>query len=231
METNAQAIANYQMAPIEGNGLQREGGSETMAEVMRLNPDYKAPLYAGIKAAQQSIMPGGSLYQPIQSMNVTMGHAAHFLDLATQLGNFSRGSWANIVPNTFASGTGGGRIVNNLKQTAFAMAEEGNRIYAGNAGTETAIDEWKKTFPVNGSLAEQAGAVQNLAQLMKDKFDTMTYQTNQALSYKGQQSSVDLLTPQAAQTLTKLTTMAIPGSPSTVTPTYPTLPPGFRVVQ
>jgi hypothetical protein len=199
-------VAGKMAPPAEG----RTGASDTLAEAYRIDPNFDPSAFARQQQAKLAITTGGSLFQPISSMNVTMGHAEHFLDLATQLGNYGGGNWANTIPNKLASGSGQGRLVNNLKQTAFAMAEEANRIYAGNAGTETAIDEWKKAFPVDGSLAEQAGAVQNLAQLMGDKFDTLTYQANHDAGNNG--PTIQLLTPKAAATYQRLISMDIPGA-------------------
>jgi hypothetical protein len=209
----AAGIANYSLSPLDARARMMAGGPETMSEALSINPKYSETNYDAIKETQKAIAPGGSLSVPISAMNTSLGHAAHFLDLATQLGNYSGGNWNNIIPNKIAQSTGHQPLVNALDQTAFAMAEEGNRIYAGNAGTESAIDHWYKTFPTNGSLADQVGAVKNFAQLMGDKFDTMTSQVNKQFSQSGL-PPVELLLPKAADTFQRLVNMGGDGKPA-----------------
>ncbi len=217
LAATAKAIANYQYSPQEGRAIMMAGGPEVTQKIFELNPNYNATNYDAVKETQKAIAFGGSLSVPILAMNTSMGHAAHFLDVAQQLGNYSGGNWANFFPNKLAENTGQQPLVNALKQTAFAMAEEGNKIYAGNAGTETAIDHWYQTFPSNGSLADQVVAIKNFAQLMGDKFDTMTYQVNQTLGKAGLPSA-ELLFPKAAATYQRLTSMGSDGKPVAGTP-------------
>lgn len=217
----AAGVANYQISPLDGRARMAAGGPETMAAVMALNPKYSETNYDAIKETQKAIAPGGSLAVPVSAMNTSMGHAAHFLDLANQLGNNSGGEWGNIIPNQLAQRSGSGGIVRSMQQTAFAMAEEGNRIYAGNAGTESAIDNWYKSFPVNGSLAEQVSSVKNFAQLMGDKFDTMTGMVNKTFSNSGI-PPVELLLPKAKDTYDRLISMGPDGKPPAPQPAAPT---------
>lgn len=221
----SEGMANYSLSPLDARARMMNGGPGAMADVLRINPKYSETNYDAIKETQKAIAPGGTLYTPISAMNTSMGHAAHFLDVATQLGNFSGGNWANIIPNKIAQNTGSAPLVNALQQTAFAMAEEGNKIYAGNSGTETAIDHWYKTFPVNGSLADQVGAVKNFAQLMGDKFDTMTDGVNKTFTGSGL-PPVQLLTPKAETTYQRLISAGPDGKPPPAGP--PSDPLGIR---
>ena len=210
----ADAIANYKLSPLDARARMMAGGPDTMGKVLAKNPNFNETNYDAIKETQKAIAPGGTLAVPISAMNTSMGHADHFLDIAQQLGNYSGGNWANIIPNKLASNTGNAPLVNALNQTAFAMAEEGNKIYAGNAGTESAINNWYKSFPVNGSLADQVAAVKNFAQLMGDKFDTMQSMVNKTFTDSGL-PPVQLLTPKARTTYDRLVSMGPDGKPQT----------------
>lgn len=208
----AKAISTYDLSPLDERARMVAGGPDVMADVLSLNPKYNASNYAAVMEAKKAITPGGTLFVPISAMETSLGHASHFLEVATQLGNYGGGNWANVFPNKIASNVGAAPLVNALQQTAFAMAEEGNRIYAGNAGTEGAINNWVKSFPVNGSLADQAAAVKNFAQLMGDKFDTMAYHLNKTFQDSGV-PPVELLSPKGQATYQRLTTMGPDGKP------------------
>jgi hypothetical protein len=105
--------------------------------------------------------------------------------------------------NQIAANFGQYPVINEIKQTVHAMAEEGNKIYAGNAGTETEIKQWEDTFPLNGSPAEQAGAIKNFTRLMGAKFTTMTAQINAAAGLPGK-APIELLTPEAKATYLRI---------------------------
>lgn len=245
LDSLARQIASYDLSPLDARARMVAGGPGVMAKVKEINPSYNEANYAAVVEAKKAITPGGTLFVPISAMETSLGHASHFLDIATQLGNYGGGNWTNIFPNKIASNTGAAPLVNALTQTAFAMAEEGNRIYAGNAGTEGAINNWAKTFPVNGSLADQVGAVKNFAQLMGDKFDTMAYHLDKTFKDSGI-PPVELLSPKGTATLHRLTNLKPDGKQkpdsanidetstldnSSAAPSHPPLPPGFRVIQ
>jgi hypothetical protein len=171
---------------------------ESMAAMLlnQYNPNFDATLYPTRLEAQKAIAPGGSLFTSISAMNTSMGHVDHLGKLYEQLGNYGGGAAINAPLNMIAASTGHYPVINEIKQTVNAMAEEGNRIYAGNAGTQSAIDKWAESFPLNGSIADQQGALKNFAQLMGAKFETLASQVNAAAGYPGK-SPVELLTPAA----------------------------------
>lgn len=181
------------------------------------NPNFDATLYPSRLEAQKAIAPGGSLFTSISAMNTSMGHVDHLTGLYDELGNSAGGKAVNTPLNLLAAATGHYPVINEIKQSVIAMAEEGNRIYAGNAGTQSAIDKWEETFPLNGSIAEQKGALQNFTQLMGAKFETLAAQVNAAAGYPGK-APVELLTPAAKATYLKQTTSASTGSPATPSP-------------
>lgn len=244
----AQQIAHYDLSPLDAKARMGAGGPGVMAKVNKINPKYNEANYAAVVEAKKAITPGGSLFVPISAMETSLDHASHFFELAKEIGNNNGGNWLNIIPNKLASSTGSAPLVNALQQTAFAMAEEGNRIYAGNAGTEGAINNWVKSFPVNGSLADQAAAVKNFAQLMGGKFDTLAYHLDKTFKDSGI-PSVELLSPKSLATFKRLSNMKLPtGSPDdsyagtgaegtppvaapAAAPSHPPLPSGFRVIQ
>ena len=188
------------------------------------NPKFDATLYPVRLEAQKAIAPGGSLFTAVSAMNTSMGHIDHLGSLYAELGNLGGGTLVNAPLNLIAANTGHYPVINAIKQTVDAMATEGNRIYSGNAGTESEIDSWKKTFPLNGSLADQQRALQNFAQLMGAKFETLATQVNAAAGYPGR-GPIELLTPKAKATYQRQTTQAQPTG-AVVGGAPPTLPSG-----
>jgi hypothetical protein len=178
------------------------------------NPNFDATLYPTRLEAQKAIAPGGSLFTSISAMNTSMGHVEHLDGLYSQLHDQVVAGGLNPINtavNTFAAATGHYPVINEIKQTVNAMAEEGNRIYAGNAGTQSAIDKWADSFPLNGSLADQQGALKNFSQLMGAKFETLAAQVNAAAGYPGK-PPVELLTPAAKATYLKQIAPATPAA-------------------
>ncbi len=216
LDAMADAIAHYKLPVLTARAAMMEGGPKLVASVLKKNPDFNDTIYDTVKETQKSIVPGGNNYLPIQAMETSLGHADHFLKIAQQLGNSQGGNWVNIFPNKIAKNTGQYPLVNALEMTAYAMAEEGNRIYAGNAGTQDAINHWYSTFPRDGSLADQVGAMKNFAQLMGDKFATAEYNVNKVLSQAGLPKA-ELLSPRGQAIYDRLINMGPDGKPQKTT--------------
>jgi hypothetical protein len=216
LDAMADAIAHYKLPVLTARAAMMEGGPKLVASVLKKNPDFNDTIYDTVKETQKSIVPGGNNYLPIQAMETSLGHADHFLKIAQQLGNSQGGNWVNIFPNKIAKNTGQYPLVNALQMTAYAMAEEGNRIYAGNAGTQDAINHWYEAFPLNGSLADQVAAMKNFAQLMGDKFATAEYNVNKVLSQAGLPKA-ELLSPRGQEIYDRLINMGPDGKPKKTT--------------
>lgn len=222
------------------------------------NPGFDATLYPARLEARKAIATGGSLSVPLMSMNGAMGHIDHLGDLYDQLGNSGGGvplaSLVRMPINTLAATSGRYPVIGQIKQTVEALATEGNRVYAGNAGTENEIAAWKDSFPLNGSITDQKAALQNFAQLLGSKFDAMSWSVNRDLGYPGR-PGIELMSPKAKAVYQKWSApapedqpgAANPNAPMTPQQMYggvgavspgasragatPALPPGFRIVQ
>jgi len=93
----AQAIANYQLAPLSGFALRSPKGQRIMGLVMKLNPDYNAQDYVASQKAY-SAFTSGKQGDTVRSFSVAMSHLDTLSHLTDALGNGSTkllNKWAN----------------------------------------------------------------------------------------------------------------------------------------
>lgn len=204
IHSNAAAIARYDMEPIQGRALTQGGGAEIMNEVTKLNPDYNAPKYFAKKAAEAAITTGGSLAPQLASMDASMGHVDQVGKLYEKLGNYPAGfSVLNAPMNKVLQLAGAQPIANQIQQSIRALATEGNRVFAGNAGTQSEIDDWIKTFPFNSPINVQMGALSNFVDLVGEKFNSIA---GRAAVDLGKDAGTDLMLPKSRAIYNKWTT-------------------------
>lgn len=86
LEANAQLIAKYKMAPIQGYGQRAPGGAAIMRRVAEINPGYDAKLYNTGKIAEVAFG-SGKQGNTIRSFNVALNHLDTLSGLSDQLNN------------------------------------------------------------------------------------------------------------------------------------------------
>jgi hypothetical protein len=123
------------------------------------------------------------------------------------------------------------------------LASEARRVYAATGGgTQPELDTWEKSFPTDGSPAQQAGAMTTLVNLLHGKLTAVASRINSGMQTN--LSAMDLLNPTARASYAKLATPAAEAAAPTPAETdpinfyrspstsaSPPPPPGFRLVQ
>lgn len=133
----------------------------------------------------------------ITQINTTLGHAE---DLAAK---FKALNNTNIFPgvvnpvvNSIAQHIVGSARQNDTDMAINAVASEARKVFAGAGGGSLAeLEEWKSTFPRNGSYAEQQSAVQHLVKLLDSRLQALGDQYNRGMQTTG--SPMQFLEPHA----------------------------------
>jgi hypothetical protein len=132
-ESMAQAIANYQLAPLTNFALTKAGGPETMARALEINPDYQESRYPEVAKAMTAFGTGpeGKI---IRSLNVAVQHLETLDQAAAALQNGNIGV-LNRMGNAFAQqfGSSAPTTFDGLRQV---VVTEVMKAVAGNIGSE-----------------------------------------------------------------------------------------------
>ncbi len=206
------------------------------------NPGFDAGLYPARLKMRENVATG-KIGDGIQAANTVVQHATEFVNKADDLNN-GRIPFFNWVNNTVLSATGSARP-GNLTEAVAALAAEARAVYAGSGGgTQSELDSWEKNFPVNGSRAQQSGAMQTLVGLLHGRLTAVANRINAGMQTN--LSAMDLLNPTARKSYENLSAPAeaTPATSAAPTPlsnmfggksgsaaTPPPPPPGFRIVQ
>lgn len=195
-------ILGLEPAPT-GRVAASQYGRNIMSLVRQVEPDADETTWAGRLATRKAFGPDGQAGKVVASVNTAMGHADHLLNQFEQLGNYSLGEIVNQPLNYLAGKTGGGAVVKATTGTIEALASEARKIYAGTGGgSESELNEWKKSFPINGSMAEQRASLENFVELLNGKLNSLASQYN-----KGMRTSIEpyqMLDPKPAATYRRL---------------------------
>lgn len=161
IKTNAKAIANYEEAPPgRGSAL----SSKTMAEVMRINPDYDAKTYQQRQRAYTAFSTGKQ-GDTVRSLGVADSHLQVLGDLVKGLGN-GNVKLINSAAQAWAEQTGR-EAPTDFDAVKAIVADEVSKAVIG-AGSGTGQDRENILAPFNrkNSPAQLAGAIENYRKLM-----------------------------------------------------------------
>jgi hypothetical protein len=229
VSTNAQAIANYSIAPPGRNNRNRD---QIMAQVMAINPEYKEGDYGNQNIALRNwTNPNGSGFKQIGAFSTVSGHLETLNKLATALDNGDTPT-INAMVNYIKRQTGDATVTNydTAKQ---AVAGELVKAVTGVAGALYDREEAAANLLRNGSPEQQEQAIETWKQLIASRLETAMYQYKSGTG-RSENDFLQLLPPAtreyfsgyagvrpAAQTETPRAPSAASGTtPSTAQPAY-----------
>lgn len=179
VETTAQAIANYQQAPLTAyvyGRLGPEWASAVQKRITELNPDYSPGQYAAFNATLKAFDVGPEGRQ-IRSVNVAVQHLSVLLDLADALHNHDLQA-ANYLGNLYAEQAGDAAPTSYDEAKSIIGQETVKAIIVGGGGVterQAAADNLGRSLSpdqirgvVNNAVGPlMAGQVQGLRQQFK----------------------------------------------------------------
>jgi hypothetical protein len=167
----------------------------------------------------------------ITALNTALGHAGVVDEAFTALGNGSVPLW-NWGVNAAHSAVGSDQM-SNAQLAVNALAAEARKVFAGagGGGGLTELENWEKSFPLNGSAAQQKGALNQFVNLLDSRLQALGDQYNRGMGVSG--NPMSFLEPHAQAVMQRLTGTAPvppignqlgnprPGAPPTAAPANP----------
>ena len=188
-------IGTYRLDP---KVLYRGRGTDInniMAAVSEKYPGYNSMEYPiRAKAAADFRSPNGVAGRNVTALNTAIGHMGDLKKAMDGLQNADVQLW-NKIKNVGLTQAGDPRVVKFLT-AANAVEGEVAKVFAGKAGTDTEINEWKTALSQSQSPAQLKAAVQTMAHLLSSRIATLNWQAEQNVGTK-----IPLLSPRARTTL------------------------------
>ena len=180
-ESMAQAIANYQLAPLTNFALTKAGGPETMARALEINPDYQESRYPEVAKAMAAFGTGpeGKI---IRSLNVAVQHLETLDQAAAALQNGNIGV-LNRMGNAFAQqfGSSAPTTFDGLRQV---VVTEVMKAVAGNIGSEGDRDRLIAALNRANSPAQLQAVTAGFRSLMAGQLRGLKDQYEDATPFK-----------------------------------------------
>jgi hypothetical protein len=173
VETIAQAIANYQQAPLGSYALRKQYGQNVMKRVMELNPDYQSNEY-GSRSKAYKDFGSGKLGQQVASFNRSFAHLDTLSKLSDALGNNDIPA-LNKIGNYFSSQTGQ-PAPNNFEGAKKIVADEIVKAIVGNGGGVGDREEAAKTINNAQSPQQLSGMIETYKELLGGQLNSLGLQ-------------------------------------------------------
>jgi hypothetical protein len=173
VETVAQAIANYQQAPLGQYALRKAYGQNVMKRVMELNPDYQSNEF-GSRSKAYKDFGSGKLGQQVASFNRSFAHLDTLSKLSDALGNNDIPA-LNKIGNYFSSQTGQ-PAPNNFEGAKKIVADEIVKAIVGNGGGVGDREEAAKTINAAQSPQQLSGMIETYKELLGGQLNSLGLQ-------------------------------------------------------
>lgn len=159
----AQAIADYQLSPLDQRARQMAGGPETMKKVMELNPDYQEGMYPAINKLMVDFS-SGKEGNTIRSANVGVQHLDVMSDAANALKNKNFTAFNTIMNATKQQfGVSAPNTFEGLKQI---VATEIEKAVAGGIGSKEDRDRLMNSLASKNSPDQLQDMLEGFRSLM-----------------------------------------------------------------
>lgn len=205
-KTLVKSIATYDLPP----GSQRGGlGSPEVQQLLALakqyDPNFSASDYA-VRQATRTDFAKGKYSQTVNALNTAIDHANLLATDGKALNNTSL-PILNWIKNTASSAVGDPRQT-NFNQVARYLGGEVTKATTGGQGGEQDRQDATGDYQLNGSPAQQNGALAQTVGLLKSKLDELnaTYQKGMG----PQHNAMELLSPSARKSWATLSQMVVP---------------------
>lgn len=175
-----------------------------IAAASQYDPTLDATNYTSRAKTRNEFTPGGAVGKNIVALNRVVQHAANTLLPAFQaLDNSSVPMWNGAV-NSISEGFGGATPT-NARQAVDAVSSEARKVFAASgSGNLTELENWQKNFPINGSPAQQLGALKTFGGLLQSQIDTMQDQWDKNMGANNKMPVRNLFSPEGRQAVDKL---------------------------
>lgn len=172
-----------------------------IAKAADYDPNFDQTTWAG-RVATRKDFAAGQAAKGVTAINTALQHAGTLVGDFDALNNFSF-TPLNSVVNSVESTFGDSRQT-KAAQTVDALASEARKVFAASGGGNlTELQEWQKSFPLNGSPDQQHAALTGFVQLLDGRLQALADQYNRGMGRTD--DPLSLLQPKARAVYEKLT--------------------------
>lgn len=191
LQSTAEDVANYKIAPPSGSKLLSGNWPEVMHLVKSLNPDYDGTQFAMKNRARQQFATGkqGDI---VRSLSVATDHLDQLSQAADAMKN-GQLPVANSVVNFFSKQTGNPNVT-NFDAMKEIVGDEVVKAVVGATGAAGDREAIKKTFSAANSPAQLQGVIQKYKGLMGGQLKGLRQQYERSTGLKDFESAIS---PQA----------------------------------
>jgi hypothetical protein len=193
VEKAANAISNYQQAPLGALAMRSAYGQAVMAKVMEINPDYQANEFGARSKAYKDFASGKQGTQ-VASFNRSFAHLDTLSKLSEAMSNGDV-PLMNKLGNAFASHTGKAAPV-NFDAAKKVVADEIVKAIVGSGGGVADREEAARTINNAASPAQLSGVIETYKELIGGQLSSLQQQYEQST---GRKDFKRLLSPEVIQ--------------------------------
>ena len=177
VETMAQAIARYQMAPPTGFSMRNPLMQAAFARAMEINPDYDANQF-GMRKKAEADFGTGKAGNAVRAANTAIAHLGTLGTAVDALGNNDLTAF-NTAKNYYEQQTGQ-PAPGNFNAVRDFVGNELSSYLTGGGGGVTDREKMQGLISTSNSPAQLAGVISNLKQLMSGQLRSykLQYETS-----------------------------------------------------
>lgn len=200
-----------------------------LAQVLQAYPDFNQQ-NPNLRYQTSLAFAKGKQGDAVRAANQTISHMGSLYDAINELDNFNGvATPLNSIVNPVQKMLGDTRQ-GTFQQKANAVAAELRKVFAGSGGGSLAeLEKWEQGLPVNASKDQQQAYLRSGVELLNGALGALQNQYESGMGTTAQRSS--LLTPEAQETLAKITGEAKPDAKGGATISATSGPPVGTVVQ
>jgi len=177
-EELAQKIARFELDPKQLYKARGSNVNALLARAIEINPAYNSMEYPiRAKASADFRSPNGVAGRNITAINTAIGHMGDLSKAVKALQNAEMPVW-NAIKNTGLTQTGDPRVKSFLA-AANAVEGEVSKVFAGKAGTDQEIKEWRDVISHINSPEQLNGVIEQLSHLLGSRIGTLNWQAEQ----------------------------------------------------
>lgn len=174
-----------------------------IAKATEYDPTFDETSWTGRVATRKDFASGQSA-KAVTAMNTALGHAGTLLDDFEKLNNFGGVATVLNAPVNMMEKAFGDARQTKAQQTIDALASEARKVFAATGGGNlTELQEWQKSFPLNGSPDQQKAALTGFVELLDGRLQALADQYNRGMNRTD--DPVNLLQPKSRAIFEKLT--------------------------
>jgi hypothetical protein len=197
------AMVEGRISPPTSFAMAKPYWQSMLAAASAYDPSFDQTTW-GSRVATRKDFTSGQAAKAVTAMNTALGHAGVLMENFEKMDNFGGMATPLNGPKNWLAKQMGDERVTNAQVDIGALASEARKVFAAaGGGNLTELKDWEKNFPLNGSPAQQKGALQQFVNLLDSRLGALATQYNRGMGKSSEPLS--LLDPHAREVYQLLT--------------------------